>query len=87
MSPASHSGTLKHTRGNGRHTGPGGGRTRGAQAVEVTQEMVEEERARLVQERQGEVQRVLDKHDDLVRDFEFFLSYVLMCTRYGRGFI
>ena len=33
----------------------------------MTDELVEEERERLVQERQGEVQRVLNKHDNLVR--------------------
>ena len=44
----------------------GGARRGGRRRIEVTQELVEEERERLVKERQGDVQRVLDKHDDLV---------------------
>ncbi|KAJ3528051.1 hypothetical protein NM688_g8045 [Phlebia brevispora] len=52
-----------------RSRGGGTSRRPGRKGVAVvTQELVEEERARMIQERQSEVQRVLDKHDDLVRE-------------------
>ena len=53
----------------------------------VTQELVEEERARLIEERQGEVQRVLDRHDDLVRVLIIHKRTVLTLSRYAKAFI
>ena len=51
----------------------------------VTQELVEEERARLIEERQGEVQRVLDRHDDLVRASSDSQLYLLTGRRYVKA--
>lgn len=67
MSPAGQTKTSAHVVHAGHARGAGGHRKYSRKGVVVTQELVEEERARLIEEKQREVQRVLDKHDDLVR--------------------
>ena len=44
-----------------------------SRSVELTDEMLREERQKLIEERQNEMARVFDRHDDLVRTIH---SYV-----------
>ena len=81
-------GVVTNGRGRvGRGRRGGIGRGRGRRAVVVTQEDVEEERVRLIQEKQSEVQRVLDRHDDLVRNAFRSVFCALNCVRSVNGFI
>lgn len=88
MSPAVHS--AKTSRGGRRGRPRGGGvlgRAGRTTTVVVTQELIEEERSKLIQERQGELQRVLDRHDDLVCPSYIQLLTLLIFSRSVRRFI
>lgn len=88
MSPAVHNAKTSRRGRRGRPRGGGiSGRAGQPAMVVVTQELMEEERSKLIQERQGELQRVLDRHDDLVCPCHTWLARHLIFSRSVRRFI
>lgn len=79
-------GSHRSLKKNGRVYGRAGGREAKGNTGEVTQEQIVAERSALLDDKQGEMEAVLDKHDNLVSGKgEMVVFYTLTLCAASRG--